>query len=406
MSRKSVLLVIGGGIAAYKSLELIRELAKRNISSRCILTRAGQEFVTPMSVAALTGEKCYTDIFDHDDEVAMGHIQLSRSADLVVVCPATADLMSRAAVGLASDLASTALLASDKDVLFVPAMNVRMWEHPATQRNVEQLKRDGKQVMQPEEGEMACGEVGLGRLPNLNSICDEIERLLGGSTGNTLVGKHAIVTAGPTIEPLDPVRFLSNRSSGRQGYTIASALLDLGAKVTLVSGPVALPVPSGVDGVHIETAIQMDEAVRDCLPADIFIGVAAVADWRPSQCADNKVKQKGESQTEISVSLKENPDILQTVANLKDGRPELVIGFAAETQDVLEHAREKLHRKGCDWILANDVAGDVMGGRENEITLVSCDGAESWPRLTKDAVARKLATQVADYFEQKETPNE
>ena len=401
MSRKSVLLVIGGGIAAYKSLELVRELAKRNISSRCILTRAGQEFVTPISVAALTGEKCYTDIFDHDDEIAMGHIQLSRSSDLVVVCPATADLMSRAAVGLASDLASTALLASDKDMLFVPAMNVRMWEHPATQRNVEQLKRDGKHVMQPEEGEMACGEFGLGRLPNLTSICDEIERLLGGSTSNTLIGKHAIVTAGPTIEPLDPVRFLSNRSSGRQGYAIASALLDLGAKVTLVSGPVALPVPSGVDGVQIETAIEMNEAVRDCLPADIFIGVAAVADWRPSQCADNKVKQKGESHTELSVSLQENPDILKTVANLKNGRPELVVGFAAETQDVLEHAREKLHRKGCDWIVANDVAGDVMGGTENEVTLVSCDGAESWPRLTKDAVAKKLATQIADYFQKK-----
>lgn len=399
MSKKSVLLIVGGGIAAYKSLELIRELAKRNIFSRCILTRAAQEFVTPMSVAALTGEKCYTDIFDHDDEATMGHIQLSRSADLLVVCPATADLLSRAAVGLAGDLASTALLASDKQILFVPSMNVRMWEHPATQRNVEQLRRDGKHVMNPEEGEMACGEFGLGRLPNVYSICDEIERLLGISDRGELVGKHAIVTAGPTIEPIDPVRFLSNRSSGRQGYAIASALCNLGARVTLVSGPVALTVPSGVECIHVETAIQMNEAVKSNLPADVFIGVAAVADWRPSECADRKLKQKGEANLEFSVSLKENPDILRFVANLQNDRPKLVIGFAAETNDIVDHATEKLKKKGCDWILANDVAGDVMGGADNEVVLVSSEGSESWPRASKDAVALQLANRIADYFQ-------
>ncbi len=399
MSRKSVLLIVGGGIAAYKSLGLIRELAKRNISSRCILTRAGQEFVTPMSLAALTGEKCYTDIFDHDDEATMGHIQLSRSADLLVVCPATADLLSRAAVGLASDLASTAMLASDKPILFVPSMNVRMWENPATQRNVEQLRRDGKQVMQPEEGEMACGEFGLGRLPNLDSICDEIERLLGISSRGKLVGKHAIVTAGPTIEPLDPVRFLSNRSSGRQGYAIASALSNLGAKVTLVSGPVALPVPSGVECVRVETAIQMNEAVKNSLPADVFIGVAAVADWRPSECADRKLKQKGNSKVEFSVSMKENPDILRLVANLQNDRPKLVIGFAAETNDVVDLAKEKLNKKGCDWILANDVTGDVMGGLDNEVILVSSEGTQIWPRASKDTVALNLANHIEEYFQ-------
>ena len=399
MSRKSVLLIVGGGIAAYKSLELIRELAKRNISSRCILTRAGQEFVTPLSVAALTGDKCYTDIFDHDDEATMGHIQLSRSTELLVVCPATADLLSRAAVGLASDLASTALLASDKQILFVPSMNVRMWENPATQRNVEQLRLDGKQVMHPEEGEMACGEFGLGRLPNVDSICDEIEHLLGSSSRGKLVGKHAIVTAGPTVEPIDPVRFLSNRSSGRQGYAIASALSNLGAKVTLVSGPVALPAPSGIECVRVETAIQMNEAVKNSLPADVFIGVAAVADWRPSECADRKLKQKGESNVEFSVSLKENPDILRLVANLQHDRPKLVIGFAAETNDVVDQAKEKLNKKGCDWILANDVTGDVLGGSDNEVVLVSSEGTQNWPRANKNTVALNLANHIAEYFQ-------
>lgn len=405
MSQNSVLLVIGGGIAAYKSLELIRDLTKRNINSRCILTRAGQEFVTPMSVAALSGDKCYTEIFDADDEVSMGHIELSRSADLVVVCPATADLLSKAAVGLANDLASTTLLASDKEILFVPAMNVRMWEHPATQRNVEQLRKDGKHVLQPEEGVMACGEFGLGRLPEVGVISDTIDLLLGKRSGN-LTGKHAIVTAGPTIEPLDPVRFISNRSSGKQGYAMASALADLGAKVTLVSGPVAIPVPSGVECLEVETAIEMNEAVQRSLPADIFVGVAAVADWRPTHCADLKVKQKGESQVDFSISLKENPDILHTVANLYEGRPDLVIGFAAETHDVLQHAKEKLQRKCCDWIVANDVAGDVMGGRDNEVVVVSKYGETSWPLLSKVEVARRLASSIVEHFTQGELADE
>lgn len=405
MSQNSVLLVIGGGIAAYKSLELIRDLTKRNINSRCILTRAGQEFVTPMSVGALSGDKCYTEIFDADDEVSMGHIELSRSADLVVVCPATADLISKGAVGLANDLASTTLLASDKEILFVPAMNVRMWEHPATQRNVEQLRKDGKHILQPDKGAMACGEFGLGRLPEVAVIGDTIERLLG-KRGGDLVGKHAIVTAGPTIEPLDPVRFISNRSSGRQGYAMASALADLGAKVTLVSGPVAIPVPSGVECLEVETAIEMNEAVQRSLPADIFVGVAAVADWRPTHCADLKVKQKEESQVDFSISLKENPDILHTVANLYEGRPDLVIGFAAETNDVLQHAKEKLQRKCCDWIVANDVAGDVMGGRDNEVVVVSKYGETSWPLLSKEEVARRLANSIVEHFSQGDLADE
>lgn len=405
MSQNSVLLVIGGGIAAYKSLELIRDLTKRNINSRCILTRAGQEFVTPMSVAALSGDKCYTEIFDADDEVSMGHIELSRSADIVVVCPATADLMSKAVVGLANDLASTTLLASDKEILFVPAMNVRMWEHPATQRNVEQLRKDGKHVLQPEEGVMACGEFGFGRLPEVGVIGDTIERLLG-KRGGDLIGKHAIVTAGPTIEPLDPVRFISNRSSGRQGYAMASALADLGAKVTLVSGPVAIPVPNGLECLEVETAIEMNEAVQRSLPADIFVGVAAVADWRPTHCADLKLKQKEESQVDFSISLKENPDILHTVANLYEGRPDLVIGFAAETNDVLQHAKEKLQRKCCDWIVANDVAGDVMGGRDNEVVVVSKYGETSWPLLSKEEVARRLANSIVEHFSQGDLADE
>lgn len=398
MPDKSVLLVIGGGIAAYKSLELVRELSRRGISSRCILTRAGQEFVTPLSIATLTGEKCYTEIFDSDDEVTMGHIQLSRSADLIVVCPATADLLSKAAMGLANDLASTAFLASDKPILFVPAMNVRMWENPATQRNVEQLKRDGKFVLHPEKGEMACGEFGFGRLPEVTKICNEIERFFETKAASDLTGKHAIVTAGPTIEPLDPVRFISNRSSGRQGYAIASALSNLGAKVTLISGPVELPVPLGVECHKVETAIQMSEAVHNSLPAEIFVGVAAVADWRPANCADTKVKVKGKSQLDFSITFIENPDILQSVAKLTANRPDLVIGFAAETNDVVEHAREKLLKKGCDWIVANDVAGDAMGGLENEITIVSKDGTKSWPRLNKNEVAARIARQVTDHF--------
>jgi len=396
MNQKSILLIIGGGIAAYKSLELIRELGRRGIASRCIVTKSGQEFVTPLSVSALSGEKVFTDLFDLNDEAEMGHIQLSRSADLVVVCPATADLMAKAVHGHANDLASTALLATDKPVLMVPAMNVRMWQHAATQRNVQQLRQDGVTVMDPDEGAMACGEFGPGRLPEVPAIVAEIERQLAGEASGALEGVHCVVTAGPTREPLDPVRFLSNHSSGRQGYAIAAALAAEGARVTLVSGPVAIAPPKGVELVKVETARQMLKAVEDALPADVFVSVAAVADWRPARAATKKLKIKGAGSATPSMELAENPDILKTVSAKRKHRPALVIGFAAETNDVEEHAEAKLKRKGCDWIVANDVSGDVMGGTENEIALVTHAGIERWARMSKDDVARRLARKIAE----------
>ncbi|HPF23476.1 MAG TPA: bifunctional phosphopantothenoylcysteine decarboxylase/phosphopantothenate--cysteine ligase CoaBC [Hyphomonas sp.] len=400
MSQKRILLVIGGGIAAYKSLELIRELGRRGIASRCIVTKAGQEFVTPLSVSALSGEKVFTELFDLNDEAEMGHIELSRSADLVVVCPATADLMAKAVHGHANDLASTTLLATDKPVLMVPAMNVRMWLHAATQRNVAQLRADGVTVMDPDEGAMACGEFGPGRLPDVPRIVAEIERQLAGEFSGkgsgALDGVHCLVTAGPTREPLDPVRFLSNHSSGRQGYAIAEALAAEGARVTLVSGPVSIAPPRGVELVKVETARQMLKAVEDALPADVFVSVAAVADWRPARAATKKLKIKGGGNVAPSMELAENPDILKTVSNKRKHRPALVIGFAAETNDVEEHAEAKLKRKGCDWIVANDVSGDVMGGTENEIALVTRTGIDRWPRMGKDEVARRLAQKIAE----------
>ena len=396
MTQKRILLIISGGIAAYKSLELIRELGRRDIACRCILTKAGQEFVTPLSVSALSGDKVYTELFDLNEEAEMGHIELSRSADLVVVCPATADLMGKAAAGLANDLASTTLLATDKPVLIVPAMNVRMWQHPATQRNIETLRADGVTVMEPDEGAMACGEFGPGRLPEIPAIVSEIERALQGNSAGALKGVHALVTAGPTREPLDPVRFLSNHSSGRQGYAIADALIKLGASVTLVSGPVALPPPAGAEFVPVETARQMLKACEEALPADVFISVAAVADWRPASAATKKLKIKGAGSEHPAMELIENPDILKTIANKRKNRPALVIGFAAETHDVEEHAEAKLARKNCDWIVANDVSGDVMGGAENEIVLIMRDGSERWPRMGKEDVARQLATRIAE----------
>ncbi|MEO1101581.1 MAG: bifunctional phosphopantothenoylcysteine decarboxylase/phosphopantothenate--cysteine ligase CoaBC [Pseudomonadota bacterium] len=395
MTDKRILLIIGGGIAAYKSLELIRDLGRRGIASRCIVTRGGQEFVTPLSVAALSGDKAYTDLFDLDEEAEMGHIQLSRSADLVVVCPATADLIGKAAGGLANDLATTALLATDKPVLMVPAMNVRMWMHAAVQRNVAQLRADGVNVMEPDEGAMACGEFGPGRLPDVPAIVAEIERQLEGVSERSLDGVHALVTAGPTREPLDPVRYLSNHSSGRQGYAIAKALADQGARVTLVSGPVSLPAPHGVDLVKVETARSMLKACEAALPADVFISVAAVADWRPAKASEKKLKLKGGA-TVPALELVENPDILATISKKRKKRPELVIGFAAETNDVESHAVAKLNKKNCDWIVANDVSGDVMGGAENEIALISRDGVERWPRMDKTAVASRLAERIAD----------
>jgi phosphopantothenoylcysteine decarboxylase / phosphopantothenate---cysteine ligase len=395
MTDKRILLIIGGGIAAYKSLELIRELGRRGIASRCILTAAGAHFVTPLSVAALSGDKVYSELFDLNDEAEMGHIQLSRAADLIVVCPATADLMAKAAAGMANDLATTALLATDKPVVMVPAMNVRMWQHPATQRNIAQLRRDGVTIVEPDEGPMACGEFGPGRLPEVAAIVAAVEQALRSRPALTLAGRHALVTAGPTREPLDPVRFISNHSSGKQGYSIAAALARLGARVTLVSGPVALPAPEGVDLIKVETAREMLQACDEALPADVFVAVAAVADWRPAKAASQKLKLK-QTATAPVLDLVENPDILKMLAMPGPHRPRLVIGFAAETDAVEAHAREKLARKGCDWIVANDVSGDVMGGAENEVHLITGTTREHWPRLPKDEVSDRLAARIAE----------
>ncbi|MFT3722449.1 MAG: bifunctional phosphopantothenoylcysteine decarboxylase/phosphopantothenate--cysteine ligase CoaBC [Hyphomonadaceae bacterium] len=404
MDGKRILLIVGGGIAAYKSLELIRLLAKDGIASRVILTKAGAEFVTPLSLGSLSGDKVYQELFSLTDEAEMGHIELSRSADLVVVAPATADLMAKAANGLANDLASTSLLATDKPVLMAPAMNVRMWEHAATKRNVAQLIADGVHVMTPDVGPMACGEFGPGRLPEPERIAAEIRKLLFAPSGiGPLSGFRAVVTAGPTREPLDPVRFISNHSSGKQGYAIAEALARLGADVRLVTGPTQLPIPDGVTGVKIETALEMQDAVKANLPADIFVSVAAVADWRPATRAQTKLKLKGGAEEKVALQLVENPDILKSIGAKKKDRPRLVIGFAAETNDVEKNAKAKLAKKGCDWVVANDVAGDVMGGADNEILLVTKAGTERWPRMSKAEVALKLAVRIAENFYDPET---
>ena len=404
MDSKRVLLIVGGGIAAYKSLELIRLLSKDGIASRVILTKAGAEFVTPLSLGSLSGDKVYQELFSLTDEAEMGHIELSRSADLVVVCPATADLLAKAANGLANDLASTTLLATDKPVLMVPAMNVRMWEHAATRRNVAQLQADGVTVLTPDVGPMACGEFGPGRLPEPERILKEIRRMLAGPAGfGPLAGFRAVITAGPTREPLDPVRFISNHSSGKQGYAIAEALARLGADVRLVTGPTQLPIPDGVTAVRVETAVEMHEAAKANLPADIFVGVAAVADWRPAARAQGKLKLKGGAEDKVALQLVENPDILKSIGTRKKDRPRLVIGFAAETSDVEKHAKGKLTRKGCDWVIANDVSGDVMGGSDNEVLLISKAGTERWPRMSKAEVALKLAERIADNFHDPET---
>jgi phosphopantothenoylcysteine decarboxylase/phosphopantothenate--cysteine ligase len=391
MAEQRVLLVIGGGIAAYKALELIRLLAKAGVRTRAILTKAGAQFVTPLSVGALTEDKVYQDLFDLTDEAEMGHIQLSRSADLVVVAPATADLMAKAAHGLANDLASTALLATDKPVLMAPAMNVRMWLHPATQRNVAALTADGVAMIGPDAGAMACGEFGPGRMAEAEAICAAILQRLRGE--GPLAGRHALVTAGPTQEPIDPVRFMSNRSSGKQGYALAAALAGLGARVTLVSGPTALAAPAGVTRVDVATAQAMLAACEAALPADLFFAVAAVADWAPAAPAAQKLKKgKGGPPT---LTLTETPDILRTIA-AHPRRPTLVVGFAAETTDVETHAQTKLKRKGADWIVANDVSGDVMGGDFNRVVIVRADGVERWERMVKPAVAQRLAQAAAD----------
>lgn len=400
---KRVLLIIGGGIAAYKSLFLIRVLAKRGIETRVILTRGGREFVTPLSAGALSGDKVYSDLWDLTDEAEMGHIELSRSADLVVVAPATANLLAQAAQGVAGDLATTTLLATDKRVLFAPAMNVRMWEHPATQRNIRTLQEDGQLFVGPDSGAMACGEFGDGRMAEPEAIADAIEEALKNAThidetshNLPLKGKKALITAGPTREPIDPVRYLSNHSSGKQGFAIAGALAELGAEVTLISGPVHLPCPIGVKRIDIETAEEMMTAVKEGLPADIFISVAAVADWRPADCAQLKVKKDTQADGPPPLMLVENPDILKTVSHMEQGRPELVIGFAAETNDVVDNARAKRLRKKCDWIVANDVSGDVMGGDHNLMIVVTPDSETVWPRLDKPAAARKLAAKISE----------
>jgi phosphopantothenoylcysteine decarboxylase/phosphopantothenate--cysteine ligase len=396
MAGRRVLLVVGGGIAAYKALELVRLLRKAGVGVRAVLTRAGAEFVTPLSLAALTEDKVHQDLFSLTDEAEMGHIELSRSADLVVVAPATADLMAKAAQGLANDLASTLLLATDKPVLMAPAMNVRMWLHPAMVRNLETLKADGVRIVGPDDGPMACGEYGPGRMAEPPVIFEAVMAALGEAAPRPLAGKRALVTAGPTVEPLDPVRYLTNRSSGRQGYAIAEALAALGAETTLVSGPTALPAPFGVNRVDVETAEEMLAACHAALPADVAVFVAAVADWRPETAHAAKLK-KGDA--ESAIRLVENPDILATIAQGR-GRPALVIGFAAETpQDTaaLEaQARAKLARKGCDWIVANDVAEPgVMGGEENAVLLVTETRAERWPRAGKSVIARRLAEEIA-----------
>jgi len=391
MVGKRILLIIGGGIAAYKACELIRELRRRGASVRCVLTAGGTHFVTAMSLAALSEDKVYTELFDLKDEAEMGHIQLSREADLVVVCPATADLLAKMAAGIADDLATTLLLATDKPVLATPSMNVRMWRHAATQRNIARLKADGVIVLDPDEGEMACGEYGPGRLPEIVAIADAIGRQFNSIQG-TLAGRHIIVTAGPTHEPIDPVRYIANRSSGKQGFAIAEALAAAGAQVSLVAGPVALATPPNVSRIDVETAREMAEAVDRALPADVAIMVAAVADWH-AEAAPAKIKKDAGKLPEIK--LAENPDILAGLA-LSPRRPALLIGFAAETNSVIEHAMAKRARKGADWIVANDVSGDVMGGDSNSIHLITADGIESWPQLSKSEVARRLAEKITD----------
>ena len=392
MAEKRILLIVGGGIAAYKVLELTRLLRKAAVAVRPILTRAGAEFVTPLSLSALAEDKVYSDLFSLTDEAEMGHIELSRSADLVVVAPATADLMARAANGLASDLASTTLLATDKPVLMAPAMNVRMWEHAATRRNLVQLTADGVAFVGPDEGAMACGEYGSGRMAEPAAIFQAIlERL---QTARPLAGKRAIVTAGPTVEPIDPVRMITNRSSGKQGYAISSALAALGADVVLVSGPTALPAPAGVKRVEVETAQEMLSACEAALPAEIAVCVAAVADWRPASVGSAKIKKGAGAPAPIA--LVENPDILASLSK-DQRRPRLVIGFAAETNDVEKNAKAKLGKKGCDWIVANDVSVEgTMGGDANAVAIVTPRGVERWERAPKADIARRLAQRIAE----------
>lgn len=403
MARR-ILLIIGGGIAAYKSLDLIRRLKERGHGVRVVLTRAAQEFVTPLAAGALSNDRVFTDLFDLDDEREIGHIRLSREAGLLVVAPATADLLAKMATGQAGDLATAVLLATDKPVLVAPAMNPRMWEHKATQRNVRQLVADGVQFVGPNAGEMAeRGEAGVGRMAEAIEIADAVDRLLAEPLLNRkpglLSGRHVLVTSGPTHEPIDPVRYIANRSSGKQGHAIAAAAAALGARVTLVSGPVSLAQPADVATIPVETADQMLAAVQAALPADIVICAAAVADWRVASAAGQKLK-KGKGQTPPPLALAENPDILKTVAAPGPRRPALVIGFAAETEDVVAHAQKKRQDKGADWIVANDVspATGTFGGDRNAVHLISATAVESWPAQSKDEVARQLVARAAQFL--------
>ncbi|GAA3737087.1 phosphopantothenoylcysteine decarboxylase/phosphopantothenate--cysteine ligase [Sphingorhabdus rigui] len=422
MATKSVLLIVSGGIAAYKALELVRLLKRQGVAVRAVMTKSAAEFVTPLSMGVMTEDQVYGDMFDLKEEREIGHIQLSRQADLVVICPATANILAKMAAGIADDLATTILLATDKPVLAVPAMNVRMWNHPATQRNLAQLRADGVHIMNPDEGAMACGEFGPGRLPEPPAVAEQICSMLGvpfntqlasGRSPTTmpsatpltaqpdfadvehrpLFGKRVLVTAGPTHEAIDPVRYIANRSSGRQGFAIAAAAADLGAEVTLIAGPVHLPTPPGVLRIDVETALEMQAEVEKALPVDAAIMVAAVADWRAAQAPDQKIKKDGNAIPPLA--LTENPDILASLTTHKQ-RPKLVIGFAAETENIIAHAQAKLAKKGCDWIVANDVSGDVMGGENNAFHIVTKAGVDSWLESPKDIIARKLMEKVAD----------
>ncbi len=419
MTVKRILLIVSGGIAAYKALELVRLLKRQGISVRAVITKSATEFVTPLSLGVMTEDQVYGDMFDLKEEREIGHIQLSRQADMVVVCPATANVLAKMAAGIADDLATTILLATDKPVLAVPAMNVRMWNHQATQRNLKQLRDDGITIMEPDEGSMACGEFGPGRLPEPPDIAARIGKMLGhdfdpsltsgrapGTKQSTMVaqpdfiednhrplyGKHVLVTAGPTYEAIDPVRYIANRSSGRQGFALAAAAAEMGADVTLVAGPVHLVTPPGVIRIDVESAREMMAEVEKALPVDVAIMVAAVADWRPSDVSAQKIKKDGSAPVPLAVT--ENPDILASLSVHKQ-RPKLVIGFAAETEKISEHAAAKLAKKGCDWIVANDVSGDVMGGANNAFHIITKHGSESWPDSPKDVIARKLMEKVA-----------
>jgi len=405
-----VLLIIGGGIAAYKAPELVRQLRAQGLAVRCLMTAAAEQFVSPLSLASVSGDKVYENLFDLTEEAEMGHIQLSRDADIILVAPATADLMAKAAQGLANDLASTALLATDKPIIMAPAMNVRMWQHEATQRNLKQLQDDGVTIIGPEEGDMACGEFGPGRMSEPVDIASATAKALGMSPQSAkpaaadkpLAGRKVLVTAGPTHEPIDPVRYIANRSSGKQGYAIAGALAEAGAEVHLISGPTALPDPIGVTIKRVETARQMAEAVQALLPVDAAVMCAAVADWRPDACDAQKIKKTGDAPP--TLKLTENPDILATLGAAGQNRPPLLIGFAAETEMVEAHANAKLKRKNCDWIVANNVGtdsgidGGVMGGDANAVMLVTAAATEHFEVMSKQAVAAMLAERVAAHF--------